>query len=65
MLCDITSIGDALIELSDITNGNDFESVLFSVKKLLKTLGIDSQGLKELEQLAYYPINEGSTTYSS
>ena len=60
MLTDITSMRNAIIELKAVKNSNDFESILYSLRDFLKTLDMDPKCLMELEQRAYYPINEYS-----
>ena len=60
MLADITSMRNAIIELKAVKNSNDFESILYSLRDFLKTLDMDPKCLMELEQRAYYPINEYS-----
>ncbi len=60
MLADITSMRNAIIELKAVKNSNDFESILYSLRDFLKTLDMDPKFLMELEQRAYYPINEYS-----
>ena len=60
MLADITSMRNAIIELKAIKNSNDFESILYSLRDFLKSLDMDPKCLMELEQRAYYPINEYS-----
>ena len=60
MLADITSMRNAIIELKAVKNSNDFESILYSLRDFLKSLDMDPKCLMELEQRAYYPINEYS-----
>ena len=60
MLADITSMRNAIVELKAVKNSNDFESILYSLRDFLKTLDMDPKCLMELEQRAYYPINEYS-----
>jgi len=60
MLTDITSMRNAIIELKAVKNSNDFESILYSLRDFFKTLDMDPKCLMELEQRAYYPINEYS-----
>ena len=60
MLADITSMRNAIIELKAVKNSNDFESILYSLRDFFKTLDMDPKCLMELEQRAYYPINEYS-----
>ena len=60
MLADITSMRNAIIELKAVKNSNDFESILYSLRDFFKSLDMDPKCLMELEQRAYYPINEYS-----
>ena len=60
MLTDITSMRNAIIELKAVKNSNDFESILYSLRDFIKSLDMDPKCLMELEQRAYYPINEYS-----
>ena len=60
MLADITSMRNAIIELKAVKNSNDFESILYSLRDFIKSLDMDPKCLMELEQRAYYPINEYS-----
>ncbi len=60
MLADITSMRNAIIQLNAVKNSSDFESILYSLRDFLKTLDMDPKCLMELEQRAYYPINEYS-----
>ena len=60
MLADITSMRNAIIELKAVKNSNDFESILYSLRDFIKSLDMDPNCLMELEQRAYYPINEYS-----
>lgn len=60
MLADITSMRNAIIELKAVKNSNDFESILYSLRDFIKSLDMDPKCLMELEQRAYYPINECS-----
>jgi hypothetical protein len=60
MLADITSMRNAIIQLKAVKNSSDFESILYSLRDFLKTLDMDPKCLMELEQRAYYPINEYS-----
>ena len=60
MLADITSMRNAIIELKAVKNSNDFESILYSLRSFLKTLDTTPQCLMELEQRAYYVVNEYS-----
>ena len=56
----ITSIQDAITRLKNIKDGQEFSLLLPGLRTFLKTLDIDSQSLMELEQQAYYVINEYS-----
>ena len=56
----ITSIQDAITRLKNIKDGQEFSLLLPGLRTFLKTLDIDSQSLMELEQRAYYVINEYS-----
>ena len=56
----ITSIQDAITRLKNIKVGQEFSLLLPGLRTFLKTLDIDSQSLMELEQRAYYVINEYS-----
>ena len=60
MFADITSMRNAIIELKAVKNSNDFESILYSLRDFIKSLDMDPKCLMELEQRAYYPINEYS-----
>ena len=60
MLAGITSMRNAIIELKAVKNSNDFESILYSLRDFIKSLDMDPKCLMELEQRAYYPINEYS-----
>lgn len=60
MLCDIRNIQDAVAKLQAAKTCNEFQTSLCEVKRFLKTLETDSQSLLELEERAYYPINEYS-----
>ena len=60
MVADITSMRNAIIELKAVKNSNDFESILYSLRDFIKSLDMDPKCLMELEQRAYYPINEYS-----
>lgn len=60
MLADITSMRNAIIDLKAVKNSNDFESILYSLRDFIKSLDMDPKCLMELEQRAYYPINEYS-----
>lgn len=56
----ITSIQDAITRLKNVKDGQEFSFLLPGLRNFLKTLDIDSQCLMELEQRAYYPVNEYS-----
>ncbi len=56
----ITSIQDAIRRLKNVKDGQEFSALLSGLRNFLKTLDIDSQCLMELEQRAYYPVNEYS-----
>lgn len=56
----INSIQDAITRLRNIKDGQEFSLLLPGIRNFLKTLDIDSQSLMELEQQAYYVINEYS-----
>ena len=56
----ITSIPNAVMRLKNIKDGSEFSAFLTDLRIFLKTLDIDSQSLMELEQRAYYVINEYS-----
>ena len=56
----ITSIPNAVTRLKNIKDGQEFSAFLPDLRTFLKTLDIDSQSLMELEQRAYYVINEYS-----
>ncbi len=56
----ITSIQDAITRLKNVKDGQEFSLLLPDLRIFLKTLDIDSQSLMELEQRAYYVINEYS-----
>ena len=60
MLADITSMRNAIIQLKAVKNSSDFESILYSLRDFIKSLDMDPKCLMELEQRAYYPINEYS-----
>lgn len=48
------------MRLKNIKDGSEFSAFLTDLRIFLKTLDIDSQSLMELEQQAYYVINEYS-----
>lgn len=56
----ITSIQDAITRLKNVKDGQEFSLLLPDLRTFLKTLDIDSQSLMELEQRAYYVVNEYS-----
>lgn len=56
----ITSIQDAIIRLKNVKDGQEFSLLLPGLRDFLKTLDANPQYLRELEQRAYYPINEYS-----
>lgn len=56
----ITSIQDAITRLKNVKDGQEFSILLPGLRNFLKTLDIDSQRLMELEQRAYYLVNEYS-----
>lgn len=56
----ITSIQDAIIRLKNVKDGQQFSVLLTGLRNFLKTLDTTPQCLMELEQRAYYPINEYS-----
>ncbi len=56
----ITSIQDAITRLKNVKDRQEFSLLLPDLRIFLKTLDIDSQSLMELEQRAYYVINEYS-----
>ncbi len=56
----ITSIQDAITRLKNVKDRQEFSLLLPDLRNFLKTLDIDSQSLMELEQRAYYVINEYS-----
>lgn len=56
----ISSIQDAITGLKNIKDGQEFSLLLSGLRNFLKTLDIDSQRLMELEQRAYYVVNEYS-----
>ena len=56
----ITSIPNAVTRLKDVKDGQEFSSLLAGLRTFLKTLDSSPQCLMELEQRAYYVINEYS-----
>ncbi len=56
----ITDIQDAVKQLKNVKSGQEFTSFLSDLKNFLKTLDAAPQYLTELEQRAYYPVNEYS-----
>lgn len=56
----ITSIPNAVTRLKDVKDGQEFSSLLAGLRTFLKTLDSSPQSLMELEQRAYYVINEYS-----
>lgn len=56
----VTSIQDAVAQLKNTQDRKGFDSLLCGIRKLFKTLEIDPKFLMELEQRAYYPVNEYS-----
>ena len=56
----ITSIQDAIVRLKNVKDGQQFSVLLTGLRNFLKTLDTTPQCLMELEQRAYYPINEYS-----
>ncbi len=56
----ITSMQDAVARVKNAKDSKEFDFLLPSLRDFLKTLGVESQRLLELEQRAYYPINEYS-----
>jgi len=56
----ITSIDDAITQLENVENGEEFSLLLSAIKNFLKTLKTDSRYIMELEQRAYYPVNRYS-----
>lgn len=56
----ITSIQDVITRLKNVKDGQEFSILLPGLRNFLKTLDIDSQRLMELEQRAYYLVNEYS-----
>ncbi len=56
----ITSIPNAVTRLKDVKDGQEFSYLLAGLRTFLKTLDSSPQSLMELEQRAYYVINEYS-----
>lgn len=56
----ITSIQDAVTRLKNVKDGQEFSYLLTGLRDFLKTLDTGPQCLMELEQRAYYVINEYS-----
>lgn len=56
----ITSIQEAITRLKNVKDGQEFSLLLPGIRNFLKTLDMDSQRLMELEQRAYYLVNEYS-----
>ncbi len=56
----IASIQDAITKLKNVKDGQEFSLLLSGLRTFLKTLDIDSKSLMELEQRAYYVVNEYS-----
>ena len=56
----ITSIPNAIKRLKNVKNGQEFSSLLAGLRTFLKTLDSSPQCLMELEQRAYYIVNEYS-----
>ncbi len=56
----ITSIQDAVTRLKNVKDGQEFSSLLTGLRNFLKTLDTTPQCLMELEQRAYYVVNEYS-----
>ena len=51
---------DAITRLKNVKDGQEFSLLLPSLRTFLKTLDTTPQCLMELEQRAYYPVNEYS-----
>lgn len=51
---------DVITRLKNVKDGQEFSLLLSGLRNFLKTLGTDSQCLMELEQRAYYLVNEYS-----
>ena len=56
----ITSIQDAVTRLKNVKDGQEFSLLLSGLRNFLKTLDASPQRLMELEQKAYYLVNEYS-----
>ena len=56
----ITSIPNAVTRLKNVKDGQEFSILLAGLRTFLKTLDDSPQCLMELEQRAYYVINEYS-----
>lgn len=56
----ITSIQDAVTQLKNVKDGQEFSNLLANLRNFLKTLDVKPQSLMELEQRAYYLVNEYS-----
>ena len=56
----ITSMQDAITRLKNVKDGQEFSALLPGLRNFLKTLDVGSQRLMDLEQRAYYPVNEYS-----
>lgn len=56
----ITSIQDAVARLKNVKDSQEFSDLLTGVRNLLKTMDSNPQCLMELEQRAYYVVNEYS-----
>ena len=56
----ITSIPNAITRLKNVKDGQEFSILLAGLRTFLKTLDDSPQCLMELEQRAYYVINEYS-----
>ncbi len=56
----ITSIQDAVTRLKNVKDGQEFSTLLSGIRNFLKTLDATPQCLMELEQRAYYLVNEYS-----
>ncbi len=56
----ITSMQDAVAKLKNVKNSQEFSALLPGLRNFLKTLDVGQPCLRELEQRAYYPVNEYS-----
>ena len=56
----IMSIQDAVTRLKSVKDGQEFSALLDGLRSFLKTLDSSPQRLMELEQRAYYVVNEYS-----